>query len=75
MNAGKSSAFAAVFGMLAFNFLPMLYHPLFKCRQFSRVTADGFFISIEARDKQFDPKRTQELLESMGGRNIALLEP
>jgi len=69
------SAFAAVLGMLFFNFLPMLYHPLFKYKHFKRVTTDGFFLTIEARDKKFEPDEAEEFLDSIGGRNIALLEP
>ncbi len=69
------AAFGAVFGMFFINRLPMFYHPVFKNAAFARVTADGFFLTIEARDKQFDPQRTQELLASLGGRNVALLEP
>ena len=42
------AAISTVVGMLAFNELPMLFHPLFGSRAFERVTDDGFFISIEA---------------------------
>jgi hypothetical protein len=69
------AAFAAIGGMLLLNFLPMLYHPLLKSRAFARATRDGFFISVEARDPLFDAERTRELLESLGGKNVELLEP
>jgi hypothetical protein len=69
------SAFAALGGMLLLNFLPMLYHPLMKNPEFARATSDGFFLSVEAWDPRFDPDDTRRLLESAGGRNIALLEP
>jgi hypothetical protein len=69
------SAFAAVGGMLMLNFLPMLYHPLLKHPEFARATSDGFFISVEARDRQFDPERTLEILKNAGGKNAILLEP
>jgi len=69
------SGFAAVGSMLFLNFLPMLYHPLFKHEPFRKATDNAFFLSIEARDKQFDVEGTRSLLESIGGRNITLLEP
>ena len=68
------AAFGAVFGMFAVNGLPMLYHPLLKSEQFLKVTDDAFFISIEARDRQFDPAQTKVLLESLGGTNVELVE-
>lgn len=69
------SAFSALGGMLILNFLPMLYHPLLKKEQFKRVTDDGFFLSIEARDPKFDPAGSVAFLESIGGKNVELLEP
>ncbi|MCL5269394.1 MAG: DUF3341 domain-containing protein, partial [bacterium] len=69
------SAFGALFGFLTLSRLPMHYHPLFKCAGFARVTTDGFYLSIDARDPAFDPQRSREILESLGGSNIALLEP
>jgi len=68
------AAFAAVFGMLFFNRLPMHYHSLFKSKNFLRFSDDGFFISIEAIDPQFDPTITTKLLEEIGGKNIELIE-
>jgi hypothetical protein len=53
--------------MLALNNLPQWYHALFTSRRFRRVTADRFFISIEARDPQFDPVETRAFLASLGG--------
>ena len=69
------SAFAAVGGMFVLNFLPMLYHPLQKVKNFERATTDGFFLSVEARDPKFDAEATREMLASFGGKNIELLEP
>lgn len=68
------AALGAVFGMLALNKLPMHHHPLFKSRLFERVTDDAFFISIESWDPKFDPTATRSLLESVGARNIELVE-
>lgn len=68
------SAFGAVFGMFLINRLPMHYHPLLKSEQFANVTDDGFFISIESRDRQFDRERTRALLESLGGTGIEVVD-
>jgi len=69
------AAFGAVGGILIFNLLPMLYHPLLRHERFARVTSDGFFVSIEALDPRFDAQRTRQLLESVGGTQITVLEP
>jgi mono/diheme cytochrome c family protein len=60
------SALTAVFGTLALNKLPQLYHPLQRLDRFSRVTDDKFFVVIEAADPNFKEGRTTELLESTG---------
>jgi hypothetical protein len=59
------SAFAAVFGMLGLNKLPMLYNPLFRSERFRRVTNDRFFIVIDSADPKFDLQQTPRLLESL----------
>ena len=56
---------AAFFGTLFFEGFPALYHPLFRIPAFKRVTSDGFFLCIEARDGQFHPTRTAHFLESL----------
>ncbi len=60
------SALSAFYFMWAFNRLPMLRHPLLANERFRRVTDDGFFICIEARDPNFDLQKTAELLQSTG---------
>ena len=60
------SAFGAVFGMLLLNLLPKLYHPLSRIERFRRVTADRFFIVIEACDPQFDHERVMSTLRESG---------
>lgn len=68
------AALGAVLGMLALNRLPMHYHPLFRSKVFERVTDDAFFISIESWDPRFDSSGTRTLLESLGARNVELVE-
>lgn len=68
------TAFCALLGMLAFNRLPMWYHPLLKKERFLRVSDDRLVICIEAADPKFDPLKTRQLLESIGGTRIDLVE-
>ncbi|MFT3992004.1 MAG: DUF3341 domain-containing protein [Luteolibacter sp.] len=68
------SVLTVLFGVLALMQLPRLNHPLFASRQFARATDDGFFIAIEARDLKFNPTGTSELLSSIGGSNVELVE-
>ncbi|MCF7803669.1 MAG: DUF3341 domain-containing protein [Candidatus Marinimicrobia bacterium] len=60
------AAFGAVFGMFALGKIPQLFHPVFFSDRFKKVTDDGFFVSIEAKDPQFDPEGNREFLESIG---------
>ena len=57
------SAFAAIFGMLIRNNLPLLSHPLDLKKRFARVTDDRFFLLIQASDPKYDEKGTLQLLE------------
>ena len=68
------SAFGAVFGMLALNRLPMLYHPLFKSRHFKKFSCDGFFLAIEPESKDFDLKKAKDFLSQCGGSNVEVIE-
>ena len=67
-------AAAAVFGMLGLNKLPRYHHPVFYSDKFKKVTDDGFFVSIGSNDKLFDDKKTANMLKSLGGTNIEVLE-
>ena len=68
------ASLATVFGMFAFNKLPMLFHPLFGADRFEKVTDDGFFISVEAWDPKFDPAATERLLASTGATRVQLVK-
>jgi len=66
-------AFAAFFAMLIMNRLPRWNHPIFNWERFSRVTNDGFFLVIEARDPRFTEIEARELLERNGGQHITIV--
>ena len=67
------AALSTVVAMLAFNQLPMLFHPLFNSRAFERVTDDGFFISVEAWDAKFSAIETERFLRQIGATNVELI--
>jgi hypothetical protein len=68
------AALSTVFGMFAFNKLPMFFHPLFSVDRFERVTDDGFFLSVEAWDAKFDAAKTKGLLEATGATRVDLVK-
>jgi hypothetical protein len=67
------SAFSTVFALLIMNQLPKWYHPVFNWERFAKVTDDGFFIVIEARDAKFSETKTRALLEEIGGSHVTLI--
>ena len=68
------AALAAFFGLWALVRLPRLHFPAFASRRFRKVTDDGFFLIIEARDERFDPAETAALLRAAGGVAIEEVE-
>jgi len=68
------SAFFTVFGMLGLCGLPRFFHPVDQYNPLARAMDDGFFLSIEARDPNFQMTKTRQALEDLGGYNIATLE-
>jgi hypothetical protein len=68
------SAFATFFGMWGLNRLPTYYHPVHSYPSFHRASDDAFIVSVEARDPKFDMKKTRELLEKLGAREIGAVE-
>src|SRR5450759_1084326 len=67
-------AVGALVGMLALNQLPRLHHPLFKKPRFVLASRDKFFLLIGARDEKFCETETRQLLESIGGAHIEIVE-
>ena len=67
------AAFSAFFAWQIMNRLPRWNHPMFNWDRFSRVTNDGFFLAIEARDPRFTENGVYELLEQTGGRHITIV--
>ena len=68
------SAFGAVFGMMYYNRIPRLHHPVFYSDKFSAVTSDAFYVSIDSSDPNYDDKKTNDFLKKIGGKDIELLQ-
>jgi hypothetical protein len=68
------SAFFTVFGMLGLCGLPRYWHPLDQYNPLSRAVDDGFILSVEAKDPQYNGERTRAMLEQLGGYNVAVVE-
>jgi len=61
------ATFATVLGMLAWNRLPMPYHPVFNVPRFKLATTDRFFLGVGSPDPLFDLHDTRALLEGLDG--------
>lgn len=68
------AAFAAFFGMIIANGLPMPYHPAFNVPNFARASQDRFFLCIEAEDPKFDSAETRRFLESLNPHEVSQVE-
>lgn len=68
------AAFAAVFGMIALNGLPMPYHPVFNAPRFALASRDRFFLVIEATDPKFDRGATREFLTGLQAHEVVEVE-
>jgi hypothetical protein len=67
------SAFTIVGTLLVMSQLPKWYHPVFNWERFKRVSDDGFFVVIEARDPKFNEEKTRKILEEVGGQHVTLI--
>jgi hypothetical protein len=68
-----SSSFAALLGMMALNKLPMLYHKNFDSKKMTKITDDGFIVTITSNDLQFDVAKTKSFLERIAGKNLEVI--
>ena len=68
------AAFGALLGMFGLNQLPRLHHPLLGKKRFESVSRDKFVIVIGANDEKFCTRETRQLLESLGGANVEIVE-
>lgn len=67
-------AIGALLGMLGLNQLPRLHHPLLDHKRFALVTRDKFVMVIGAQDEKFCTTATRQLLESLGGAQVEIVE-
>jgi len=62
---------SAVLGMLAFNGLPMPYHPVFNVPRFAFASKDRFFLIVFSTDKKYSALETRRFLETTDPRSIS----
>ena len=62
---------SAVLGMLAFNGLPMPYHPVFNVPRFAFASKDRFFLIVFSSDKKYSAVDTRRFLETLDPRSIS----
>jgi Protein of unknown function (DUF3341) len=68
------AAIGALVGMFALNQLPRLHHPLFFKKRFEGASHDKFILVIGALDEKFCVTETKQLLESLGGARVEIVE-
>jgi hypothetical protein len=69
-----AAALTAVLGMLALNGLPQPFHPVFNVPRFALASRNRFFLCIEAVDPKFNIDKTRTFLESLGAREVTVVE-
>jgi len=67
------SAFSCITGLCALTQMPKWYHPVFNWERFRRVTDNGYYLVIEARDPKFSESKTRKFLDEIGGSHVTLV--
>src|ERR1700752_1983259 len=62
---------SAVLGMLAWNGLPMPYHPVFNVERFSSASKDRFFLIVFSSDKKYNATDTRKFLEGLAPKSVS----
>ncbi len=65
------AALTAVFGTLALNGLPTLYHPVWNVPEFARASSDRFFVCIESEDPKFEVQTVTSFLSGLGSLGVS----
>lgn len=68
------AALTPAIGMLAFNGLPRLNHPVFNAPKFYRASRDRFFLCVLASDEKFDSQKTRRFLRGLKANSVELVE-
>lgn len=68
------SAFTAVFGMIALNGLPRLYHSIFNYSKHKRVTDDAFVLVVKSFDSKYDEAALRDKFAALGATDIEVVE-
>lgn len=66
-----SGGTTALLGMLLLNRLPKPYHPLFESQSITKVTDDGFYVSLLVPET--DTENARSFLDSIGGHQIEVI--
>ncbi|MGF1483081.1 MAG: DUF3341 domain-containing protein [Opitutales bacterium] len=67
------AAFGTFLGMFISNLLPRHNHPSFNHPSFDKASDDAFFLLLQRDDPKFNESRGRELLESIGGTEVQLV--
>lgn len=67
------AALTPAVGMLVFNGLPRLHHPVFAARRFHLASRNRFFLCVLASDGRFDAEQTARFLDGLGAQSVELV--
>lgn len=69
------ASLTAVFGMIAFNSLPLPYHPIFNTPNFERCSQDRFFLGIELAEGDTEAADAEKFLKGLKPINVSVVFP